>query len=603
MCAEGTASPKGSSAESACQPPPSPPNETPLGPRVSPVSTIVVVVPTVVILLVLACAAYFFARQREMWNRIDAGEGQYAWRSHSMFVPDVTNQEIGDRAGLAAASDYARELEKLERYKAMAEELGDREGVGNACNNLGLFFEKTGDLPAAARALMQGLAAHQRVERDLDEHDDRRVSMFERQQITYMVLQSVLLELGQPEWALGVAARAKGRALLYHLKVSGGNTHGDEVDASMKAVAPSKAKSNDRMFGSSSRMFQCPRKFNQEPKFLSALPKFGVGSECETPPGECGVRTIGVSYWDVCEAWWREVQQDAQVEGVAGAERIVEYSFLLRDRLAIWVLSHTGDLMFSTTVPTRYARVGETIAEALEIMEARRDAMMRQAEGQNAEDTVQEGASFMQGTVDEADTAQGRLDAIKRDQEVLETLYQHLLAPVEAHLPLAPVEAHLEGATEVLIIPNQELFNVPWAALFDSQTGQYLIQRCVLRVAPSLRVARTATDKLRVMTGPEEQGHALVVGNPLPNRGGPLRKAEAEAKFVSELLRSVGFEVHALMRQAAGKAAVQSKIEDATWGHFACHGGNSLLLAASSAGDRVQGRGVPSESPAGLTLA
>ena len=47
---------------------------------------------------------------------------------------------------------------------------------------------------------------------------------------------------------------------------------------------------------------------------------------------------------------------------------------------------------------------------------------------------------------------------------------------------LAPVEAHLEGATEVLIIPHKELFEVPWAALFDSQTGQYLIQRFVLRV-------------------------------------------------------------------------------------------------------------------------
>jgi hypothetical protein len=48
---------------------------------------------------------------------------------------------------------------------------------------------------------------------------------------------------------------------------------------------------------------------------------------------------------------------------------------------------------------------------------------------------------------------------IKRDQEVLGAFYQHLLAPVEAHL---------EGATEVLIIPHKELFEVLWAALIDS---------------------------------------------------------------------------------------------------------------------------------------
>jgi CHAT domain-containing protein len=147
------------------------------------------------------------------------------------------------------------------------------------------------------------------------------------------------------------------------------------------------------------------------------------------------------------------------------------------------------------------------------------------------------------------------------------------------------VEAHLEGATEVLIIPHKELFEVPWAALFDSQTGQYLIQRCVLRVAPSLRVARTAADALRDIS-PEEQGHALVVGNPLPTREALLCGAEEEAEFVAELLSGVGFEVHALMGQAATKADVQSKIEGAKWAHLACHGnfdhhskGPHILLA------------------------
>ena len=203
------------------------------------------------------------------------------------------------------------------------------------------------------------------------------------------------------------------------------------------------------------------------------------------------------AYEAVCEAWWREVQQDAQAEGNAGAERIVEYSFLFEDRLATSVLKGTGELLGSTTVSTTPARVskaksndrmfgccrmfqcprkfnqkpkyispgpkfgagsecetaprevsvrtvGETITAALKTMGVRgRDAMVRQAKRQSAEDAVQEDASLRQGTEVEADTAQGRLDAIKCDQEVLGAFYQHLLAPVEAHL---------EGATEVLII-------------------------------------------------------------------------------------------------------------------------------------------------------
>ena len=143
------------------------------------------------------------------------------------------------------------------------------------------------------------------------------------------------------------------------------------------------------------------------------------------------------------------------------------------------------------------------------------------------------------------------------------------------------VEAKLEGVTEVLIIPHKELFEVPWAAPFDSKTGQCLIQRCVLRLAPSLRVARTAADALRGIKGyslappprsvngrmfvsqptyverpkymsagrlfhserkyqsdkthvaSTQVGHALVVGNLLPTRAVSLCKAEAEAEFVS----------------------------------------------------------------------
>ena len=255
-------------------------------------------------------------------------------------------REVGDRAGEGSAygnlgsaykslGDFSRAIEYHTQHLAIAREVGDRAGEGRAYGNLGVALEKNGDLPAAARALVQGLAAKQRVERDLGGHDDRRVSLFEEQQTTYMVLQRVLLGLEQPGWALGVAAQAKGRALLYHLTAGINEDH-----ASMIATE---------------------------------------------------------EYEDVCAAWWREVQQDAQAEGDAGAERIVEYSFLFDDRLAIWVLKGTGELLGSTTVSARVGggrTVGETITAALETMGVRgRDAMVRQAERERVEDAVQEDAS------------------------------------------------------------------------------------------------------------------------------------------------------------------------------------------------------------------
>jgi hypothetical protein len=55
--------------------------------------------------------------------------------------------------------------------------------------------------------------------------------------------------------------------------------------------------------------------------------------------------TTDDAYEVVCEAWWLEVQQDVQAEGDAGARHIVQYSFLFGDRLAIWVLTGTGELL------------------------------------------------------------------------------------------------------------------------------------------------------------------------------------------------------------------------------------------------------------------
>ena len=86
----------------------------------------------------------------------------------------------------------------------------------------------------------------------------------------------------------------------------------------------------------------------------------------------------------------------------------------------------------------------------------------------------------------------------------LRELYQRLIEPVEQHL---------EGAEELLIIPHKELFEVPWAALVDAH-GRYLIERHVLRVAPSLRVAVEPADKMK--SSATGSGHVVIVGNPLP---------------------------------------------------------------------------------------
>ena len=66
---------------------------------------------------------------------------------------------------------------------------------------------------------------------------------------------------------------------------------------STRPARASKAKSNDRMFGCR-RMFQCPRKFNQKPKYISPGPKFGM-----TPSHPAGASDMDTVAPSGCKTW------------------------------------------------------------------------------------------------------------------------------------------------------------------------------------------------------------------------------------------------------------------------------------------------------------
>jgi CHAT domain-containing protein len=123
---------------------------------------------------------------------------------------------------------------------------------------------------------------------------------------------------------------------------------------------------------------------------------------------------------------------------------------------------------------------------------------------------------------------------------------------------VAPVEEHLKGTEVVLIVPHKHLFEVPWVALIDAH-GCFLIERHVLRVDPSLRVAHQAA--LSAQCGAKRPGHMLLVGNPWPIRSGfsLLPCAQQEAKGVHDILKRANVLVkseHFVLSNSATKANV-----------------------------------------------
>jgi CHAT domain-containing protein/tetratricopeptide (TPR) repeat protein len=168
-------------------------------------------------------------------------------------------------------------------------------------------------------------------------------------------------------------------------------------------------------------------------------------------------------------------------------------------------------------------------------------------------------------------------EEIASETSLLKELYAALIAPVERSL---------EGAEELLIVPHKELFEVPWAALTDADGG-YLIERHVIRTAPSLRVARQAADKMQQHVK-QAPAHVVLVGNPLPTRLPSLRFAEEEVEDIEDILNRAGLEVlpkhnfRSNRNPPATKTNLKMSLEGADWAHMALHGDletDALVLA------------------------
>ena len=425
-----------------------------------------------------------------------------------------------------------------ERARAIAVEVGDRAQQGVACKNLGSCYIKWGRYTAAIGVLEQGRTMLEEVERNVGAHDDRRVSLFEQQQLTYQLLQNALLSYGEPGWALGVADQAKARALSYRLKVNSSNITADG------GTHTDSWKHADKMY----------------------------------------------------KGWWTEMKEMACAEG--STTRIVEFSFLNENTLVAWVLSGTGELLFVATLGESKRRtIQQLLAEARFSMNVRgRDDIISSAKTRTTDlpdlSTEQEAVLSVTTPTWVAPIGQVKENAGANLAPASETA---LLQEIYLML-LQPIKEFLVGAKELLIVPHKELFQVPWAALIDAD-GQYLIECFVIRVTPSLQVAAQAAENVRQHYA-EKPGHIVLIGNPLPipEHFRTLPQAAEEAKKIEEVLNGANMEVNqkhyflGARNPKATKSRVKQSLQGASWAHFACHGDletDSLVLAIPSANDVV----------------
>ncbi len=182
------------------------------------------------------------------------------------------------------------------------------------------------------------------------------------------------------------------------------------------------------------------------------------------------------------------------------------------------------------------------------------------------------------------ENGQTRLAELEGRPADLERIVGDLLAALESEQPersrqlaadlydrlLRPLGLALGTERRLVVVPEGWLARVPFAALLDSESGQYLIEQAAVAFAPSATLYLRAEQV--VPRTVSERRRALVVGAPdlegspwadLP----PLQLAAAEARAVAEL-----YPEHTLLvGREASVGAFLSGLREAEIVHFAGH--------------------------------
>jgi CHAT domain-containing protein/tetratricopeptide (TPR) repeat protein len=147
-------------------------------------------------------------------------------------------------------------------------------------------------------------------------------------------------------------------------------------------------------------------------------------------------------------------------------------------------------------------------------------------------------------------------------------------------LLLKPAQAQLRGATSLVIVPDDKLWELPFQALL-ADNNRYVVEERVLAYAPSLTVLREMTKAQRqpgtaptlLALGNPQLGQATVERAALALRSGrlgPLPEAEAEVKALGALYGATRSKIYT--GPAAREDRTKSEAAHARVLHFATHG-------------------------------
>jgi len=454
------------------------------------------------------------------------------------------HEELHDKLGLTitlkniglaqyARGGYAEALETSRRALALAREMNNSRELWHIQESMGRTFRALGQSDQSRQYFLEAIATIESLRRQVGEGEQQRQSFLENKLSPWLGMIDLLVSQRQSAEALTFAEQSKARVLLDVLKAGRASLH--------KSLSPQEQQSEDeqrlRLVTLNSQLAGELRRKQPDQARVTEL--------------KAGIEKARLEF-EALETSLYVAHPELKVHrGEASIIKPEELAALLPDAtnaLLEYVVTEDVTYLFAVTKAQ-----GKPAAELQVFTLPIKQAELAKQTERFREQLAGRDLGF-------------RASAAK--------LYDLLLKPAEAQL---------RGKTNLLIVPDDKLWDLPFQALL-TRPNRFLIEDAAVAYAPSLTVLREITRRRMRQSADATATTLLAIGNPAIGKETieratlalrdekltPLPKAEEEVRALGRLYGATRSKVY--VGAEAREDRVKTEAGRARILHFATHG-------------------------------
>ena len=453
-------------------------------------------------------------------------------------------ESIGDKSGMAETfirigrayekqNRYAQALDSAERAAGLARQIGAADSLRRALFNSGAVYRAQNEFAQARRAFEEAIATTEMLRAQIAGGEQEQQRYFESKISPYKALVELLTHEGRPAEALTFAERAKARVLLDALQTGRVKI----TKATTVQEQEQERKLNNQLVSINTQIYREAVRSQPDQVRLTQL--------------KAQLQKARLDFEDFQTNLYAAHPELRTQRGETQPLVLEEAGTLLPDAasaLLEYVVTDDRTYLFIITKATINAPA-EVRVYPLSIT---RDEIAKQ------------------------------IELFRRQLAARDLGFRASAAKLYALL-LKPAQVQLRGKTNLIIAPDDKLWELPFQALLTG-ANRFLIEDAAIAYTPSLTVLREMTKRRKQRDDNRVSATLLALGNPLVGKEtvsraaltlrneklGPLPEAEQEVKALGRFYGTAQSKVY--IGAEAREDRVKSEAGQARILHFATHG-------------------------------